>query len=274
MERMYRGLATIIAAMFTLLLVVGCMTTTPISIAVDPASGHPTAEAGGLPVQVQCSGGQPPYCISFGDGTEVTTNTGFAQHTYRAPFDNSSYRIRATCDGGSGTARVYVENEAPRFHGIFSVKGQRAEEKELVVLQVNHFVKGCRGSNCWPCENYQVFGGEDPDDDTLFYEWHIRKEGAYNEDAVFDMGGNRVDGIPTPGDYFVWFPMWQENEPLMPMGPRGLTDALIASAATAPNSLLRPMGFYRTYVITVIVSDFCGASNTFTTKWEVLEIDN
>jgi hypothetical protein len=165
-----------------------------------------------------------------------------------------------------------IENEAPVFHGIFNVAGQRAEEKEMVLLQVNYFVKGC--PNCVSCDTYQVFGGEDPDGDTVYYEWHIRRDGATKEDAVYDMRGNRVDGVPTAGDCFVWFPMWQEHEPLLPMGLVAQRVSSLDEADSLNLAGLSPMGFYRTYTVKVIVSDCFGASNTFTTKWEVLEMDN
>jgi hypothetical protein len=273
MKRAKRGLMCWILAVLVFVSVSACIRTEPLFVSVDPPIGHPTAEAGGLAIRVKCSGGQPPYCIDFGDGTEVVTNTGTAQHTYCAPFDTASYRIVATCDSGRGSTSVQVENQAPVFHGIFSVKGQRAAEKEMVLLQVNHFVKGCR--DCPPCDQYQVFGGEDPDGDTLFYEWHIKRDGGYREDSVFDLSGNRVDGIPTPGEYFVWFPLWQESQPLLPMDLAARNHALEnVFESWIPKADPSPMGFYRTYTLRVIVSDYCGASNTFTTKWEVLEIDN
>ncbi|MFC2079067.1 hypothetical protein ACFLSZ_03710 [Candidatus Bipolaricaulota bacterium] len=249
------------------------MRTTPLFVAVDPPSGHPQLEDGGLPVHVRFSGGEPPYSINFGDGTEVSTYESVAEHTYCTPFARSSYRVVVSCKGGTGSATVSIENQAPVFHGIFSVKGQRAAEREMVLLQVNHFTKGCR--DCPSCDPYQVFGGEDPDGDTLLYEWHIRRDGGYREDAVFDLQGNRVDGQPTPGDYFIWFPMWQESEPLIPM-QRLTRNASLQSyfEQLAPLAATAPMSFYRTYTISVTVSDYCGASNTFTAKWEVLEMDN
>ena len=246
---------------------------TPVQVLIDPPSGHPTAQTGGLPIRVRCVGGEPPYCIDFGDGTEITTLNGYAEHVYNAPYSKGEYRVRATCDTGGGSATVTIENEAPVFHGIFSVKGQRAAEKEMVLLQVNHFTKGCRG--CPPCDAYQVFGGEDPDGDLLFYEWHIRREGEYREDAVYDLSGNRVDGVPTAGEYFVWFPMWQQDSPLLPMTyrPEDAEQSMTTGQQTAQPPF-KPMGFYHTYVVSVTVSDYCGASNTFTTRWEVLEMDN
>jgi len=252
----------------------GCMRTTPLFVAVDPPSGHPQLESGGLPVQVRFSGGEPPYSINFGDGTEISTSANIAEHTYSAPFAKSSYRVVVSCEGGGrGSASVSIENEAPVFHGIFSVKDQRAAEREMILLQVNHFTKGCR--DCPSCDPYQVFGGEDPDGDALHYVWHISKDGSSQEDSVFDLSGRRVNGEPATGDYFVWFPMWQENVPLFPLGvaQQALTSDVYSSHRN-PFTLPAPKGFYFSYTISVTVIDYCGASNTFTTKWEVLEHDN
>jgi len=248
---------------------------TSISVAADPTSGHPCPEEGGLCVRVRCSGGQPPYLIDFGDGTQASYSSGIAEHIYRPPFNQNEYRITGSCEAGIGSTTVSIENRPPMFYDVFSVKGKQASERELVLLQVNYFTKGC--SNCPdPCEPYQIYGGMDPDGDVLYYEWNIRKQGAAQEDSVYDLSGNRVNGKAVPGDYFVWFPKWHDAKPPWPFSPLpsvvaahiGLSSVL---RPTGWGAVVSPKGHYYEYTIRLTITDFCGAADTYEAAWEILE---
>jgi len=259
---------------------VACCVRSPlISVIADPKSGHPCPEHGGLCVHVQCSGGQPPYLISFGDGVEITSSTGVAEHIYSPPYSKMEYRIAASCEAGVGFSDVSIENRPPIFYDIFSVKGNQAEERELVLLQVSHFTKGRSG--CDECEPYRVFGGTDPDGDPLYYEWHIRKQsGAAKEDSVYDLSGSRVNGKAVQGDYFVWFPNWHEAKPPWPFSPLSsspsgmprLSDARLQVAENA--STITPKGHYHDYLIRLTITDYCSAADTHEETWEILEPSN
>jgi len=161
------------------------------------------------------------------------------------------------------------------FYDVFTVKGRRAAEREMVILQVNYFTKGC--SNCPnPCEPYQIYGGMDPDGDALYYEWHISKQGAAQEDSVYDLSGNRVNGRAVPGDYFVWFPNWQEAKPPWPFSPLPSVrsaETVLSSAPrlTKPEAAISPKGNYYEYMIRLTITDFCRAADTYEKTWEVLE---
>jgi len=247
---------------------------TPIAVIADPASGHPCAEDEGLRVGVRCSGGQGPYTIDFGDGASLLSASGVAEHVYAPPFDRDEYNIRVTCDSGEGHATVSIENRPPVFYGIFNVLGEQADEKEMVILQVNFFAKGC--PDCPDsCDPYTLYGGFDPDGDILYYEWRITREGTAEEDSVFDLAGNRVNGQAVAGDYFIWFPMWRERNPLFPFGfDRGLESRSAAVSALDKEHVVSPKANYYTYTINLTVSDYCGAADTYVTEWEILENDN
>jgi len=271
-------MARIIGCMVAVVLVVcflcACYRQSMITVVADPTSGHPCPEEGGLCVSVRCTGGEAPYMIDFGDGTQASSSSGIAQHTYRPPFDQNEYRITASCETGIGFTTVSIENRPPIFYDIFSVRGGQAEEREMVILQVNYFTKGCRDCPDF-CDPYQIYGGLDPDDDVLYYEWHIHKQGAPQEDSVYDLSGNRVNGRPVPGEYFVWFPMWRERNPLFPLGfDRGLESRSADASALDEKHVVSPKANYYTYTINLTVSDYCGAADTYVTEWEILENDN
>jgi hypothetical protein len=259
-----------------MLLVGGCVRSPAISVVADPASGHPCPEDGGLRVRVNCSGGQPPYSLSFGDGTEVTSSTGNEEHVYHPPYTETRYRITASCEGGLGFTDVSIENRPPVFYDIFSVGGNRAAERELVLLQVKYFTKGCASCSTNQCEPYQVYGGKDPDGDVLYYEWSIRKQGTAQEDSVYALSGNRVNGSAAPGECFVWFPKWREASPPFPFSPlssagspgEGLSSGL---RPTELEAAVSPKGNYYSYTIRLTIRDYCGAAETYETTWEILE---
>lgn len=254
-----------------------CYRQSVLTVVADPTIGHPCPEEGGLCVRVRCTGGEAPYVLDFGDGTEAFSRSGIAEHVYRPPFHQNEYRITASCEAGSGSTTVSIENRPPVFYDIFTVKGGRAAEREMVILQVNYLAKGC--PDCPDsCDPYRIFGGLDPDGDVLYYEWHIRKQGAAQEDSVYDLAGNRVNGMVVPGDHFVWFPMWRESSPLFPLGSTsaaGVGNGEIArdpGQASAPGSVA-PKGQYYPYTIRLVVRDFCGAEDTYEATWEILELD-
>jgi len=254
----------------------GCARSPLISVAVDPASGHPDPVTGELRIRVRCTGGTPPYSISFGDGSEIASDSGSAQHTYTPPYERSKYRVTATCESGTGFTDVEIQNSPPVFYGIFSVRGEAATERELVLLQVKHFTKGC--ASC-PCDRHVIYGGLDPDGDVLLYEWNIRKKGSSQEDSVYDIWANRVNGNAVQGGYFVWFPGWHDWNPPYPFSPLTTIGLSRGSTGTTPLSLdselaARPKGNYYDYVIRLTVRDACGASDTSEATWVILELDN
>jgi len=273
--------ARIIGCMVVVVLVVyflcACYRQSMIIVVADPTSGHPCPEEGGLCVSVRCSGGVAPYVIDFGDGTQASSSSGIAQHTYRPPFDQNEYRITASCEAGIAFTTVSIENRPPVFYDIFSVRGEQAEEREMVILQVNYFTKGCR--DCPDsCDPYRIYGGLDPDGDVLYYEWHIRKQGAPQEDSVYDLSGNRVNGRAVPEEYFVWFPMWRESSPLFPVSSTltaevGDGEIVRAPGQATASGRVAPKGNYYPYTIRLVVTDYCGAEDTYETTWEILEHD-
>ena len=275
-----RSIGYIAVTLLVIFLLCACTRQPLISISVvaDPPSGHPCPEEDGLCVRVRCLGGQPPYMIDFGDGTQASSSSGIAEHIYRPPFNQNEYRITGSCEAGIGFTTVSIENRPPVFYDVFTVKGGQADERETVLLQVSYFTKGC--SNCPdPCEPYQIYGGMDPDGDVLYYEWHIRKQGAAQEDSVYDLSGNRVNGRAVPGNYFVWFPNWQEAKPPWPFSPLpsvSTADVGLSSALqpTELGAVVYPKGHYYEYTIRLTISDFCGAVDTYERTWVILEPDN
>jgi hypothetical protein len=253
-----------------------CYRQSVLTVVADPAIGHPCPEEGGLCVRVRCTGGEAPYVLDFGDETEASSGSGIAEHVYRPPFHRNEYRITASCEAGIGSTTVSIENRPPMFYDIFSVKGGQAAEREMVILQVNYFTKGCGDCPDLSCEPCRIFGGLDPDGDVLYYEWDIRKQGGSQEDSVYDLSGNRVNGRAVPGDYFVWFPMWREAKPPWPFSPLpsvGSADEGTGSGLqpVEVQAELSPKGNYYPYTIRLTITDFCGATCTYETTWEILD---
>jgi len=268
-----RWLSVMLLAAVIPFLVISCAPPPTIQVVADPPSGHPCPADGGLCVRVFCTGGEPPYLISFGDGAQATSQTGYAEHTYRPPYTADEYRVSASCETGSGFTDVAIENRSPVFYGIFSTMGNQAAERDFVLLQVNHFAKGC--NNCEEtCDTYQVFGAVDPDGDLVYYEWRIGRRGTSQEDSVYDVDGNRVNGRAVQGDYFIWFPSWAESAPPWPFSP--LPSLSLANDRTQglrhsdKSILTHPMGHFYTYDMCLTVSDYCGATATYATTWEIL----
>lgn len=245
---------------------------------MTPSEGHPSVADGGLKVSVRCSGGSGgTYEIDFGDGTSPVTCNGSAEHVYAPPFETYEYRVVARCGEASASRTVKVQNASPVFYGIYATQGgllRQFSELQLTELWVHYSVKGCNDCPDEGCSPYEVTGARDPDGDPILFEWHIRPKGGTVEDTVFDRYGNPVNGVPTKGFLFVWFPTWRGSTPPFPFPSTGWS-AVAEEMSVVPSSQQqvtagpRQLTGDENYGVDVIVSDYWGAETEYSTLWTV-----
>lgn len=225
-------------------------------------------------MQISCSEGVPPYTIDFGDGSLPISCSGVTTHTYEPPYAENEYEISVSCEDGWGTTTVSILNHPPEFYGIYTVGDTSFAERELILLRVGFFVMGCPDceQRCGPCE---IYGGTDPDGDPLTYGLHICREGFSAEDSIFDLQGNRVNGSATSGDFLVWFPAWRSAKPPFPFYPFAATCVRGVGLAGPVLSEMpcSPKGNFFGYHVSLQASDLWGASCTYETVWEVMEME-
>jgi len=134
----------------------------------------------------------------------------------------------------------------PVVYGAFISGGPSYRWGEGVFLDMGYQVHGC-DSLGYPEAEY---GAHSPAGRPLTYEWHVQREGAEEEDPVYDHNGREVDGLRIAERLVKWYVGGDPGIPVR-FNPLGCGD----NPTPQPEPTKPPSEFAQ---LTCIVRDDCG----------------